>query len=367
VLVGVGHTHAEIVRRWHRRPIAGAELTCVSDAPVATYSGMLPGVLAGQYRPDDLSIDLPRLCQRSGVRLIVGDVRAFDARTGELSVGDAPLSFDVASIGVGSVPSMAGVVIDDGAPLVAVKPMRSFLGRLDAQLSRTAGGARVCVAVVGAGAGGIEIAFTLLPFLRARVSSDTNVQVALVAGPDGPTPGQWPGTTRRVLAALARKGIAVVNHRATRVTKSHLECAGGGTIEIDAVIWATGAVAPPLLGTLGLPTDGLGFLLTAVTLRTTGGGPVFAVGDSGTVVGVRAAKAGVHAVRHAPVLWDNLRRTLTGAPLRRYRPRPHFLRLLNTGDGRAIGEWRGRSFEGTWAWWLKDRIDRRFIARYRVG
>jgi len=74
----------------------------------------------------------------------------------------------------------------------------------------------------------------------------------------------------------------------------------------------------------------------------------------------------VYAVRQGPILWENLRRFLTGAPLRRYRPQAHFLRLLNTGDGRAIGEWRQLSFEGAWVWRLKDRIDRRFIARYQV-
>jgi selenide,water dikinase len=65
------------------------------------------------------------------------------------------------------------------------------------------------------------------------------------------------------------------------------------------------------------------------------------------------------------VLWDNIVRTLSGAPLRRYVPQRDFLKLLNTGDGRAIGEWRGLSVEGAWCWWLKDRIDSRFIQQYR--
>ncbi|OFW07164.1 MAG: hypothetical protein A3H96_01805 [Acidobacteria bacterium RIFCSPLOWO2_02_FULL_67_36] len=67
------------------------------------------------------------------------------------------------------------------------------------------------------------------------------------------------------------------------------------------------------------------------------------------------------------MLWDNILRTLSGAPLRRYVPQRGFLKLLNTGDGRAIGEWRGRSVEGAWCWWLKDYIDSRFIAQYRRG
>jgi len=48
VLLGVGHTNAHVLRMWRMEPIRGARLTCVSNSPVATYSGMLPGVLAGQ-------------------------------------------------------------------------------------------------------------------------------------------------------------------------------------------------------------------------------------------------------------------------------------------------------------------------------
>ena len=66
VLLGVGHTHAHVVDEWRRRPIPGARLICVSDYGVATYSGMLSGVLAGEYRPDDMTIDLRALCDRAG-------------------------------------------------------------------------------------------------------------------------------------------------------------------------------------------------------------------------------------------------------------------------------------------------------------
>jgi pyridine nucleotide-disulfide oxidoreductase family protein len=367
VLVGVGHTHAEIVRRWQRAPIGDAELTCVADAPWSAYSGMLPGVLSGQYRADAMTIDLRRLCHRSGVRLVVGEVNAFDARCGHLVVGDTRVPFDVASVGIGSVPTTAGVVIDDGAPFVPVKPMRSFSERLEAEVARAAVRGGVRVAVVGGGAGGVEIALALPSYLRSRLAVASVAEVALAAGPEGLTPGRLPATTRRVRAALETKGISVIRGRVTRVSHRQLHLADTRSLEVDVVVWATGASAPPLLRALGLPTDGRGFLLTADTLRTTGDGAVFAVGDSGSIVGAPAPKAGVHAVRQGPILWENLRRSLNGAPLRRYRPQSDFLRLLNAGGGRAIGEWRRLSFEGAWVWHLKDRIDRRFMARYQTG
>ena len=45
-------------------------------------------------------------------------------------------------------------------------------------------------------------------------------------------------------------------------------------------------------------------------------------------------------------------------------PQRGFLKLLNTGDGRAIGEWKGLSFEGAWCWRLKDAIDTRFMKAF---
>jgi hypothetical protein len=38
---------------------------------------------------------------------------------------------------------------------------------------------------------------------------------------------------------------------------------------------------------------------------------------------------------------------------------------MNTGDGRALLSYRGVSGYGRALWWLKDRIDRRFMDRFR--
>jgi hypothetical protein len=40
--------------------------------------------------------------------------------------------------------------------------------------------------------------------------------------------------------------------------------------------------------------------------------------------------------------------------------------MLATADGRAIGSWGAISFSGRWVWRWKDRIDRKFIARFRI-
>ena len=72
VLIGGGHAHALVLRMWGMDPLPGARLTLISPEPVAPYTGMLPGHVAGHYRRDEMMIDLVRLARHAGARLILG-------------------------------------------------------------------------------------------------------------------------------------------------------------------------------------------------------------------------------------------------------------------------------------------------------
>ena len=145
-----------------------------------------------------------------------------------------------------------------------------------------------------------------------------------------------------------------------------LELAGGERVPADAVVWAAGPASRELVRASALPADGRGFARARATLQLEGFDELFAVGDCATLVEhPHTPKAGVYAVRQGPVLARNLRAALAGRPLERYRPQRDFLTLLNLGDGRALGAKWGLSFEGRWVMALKDRIDRRFVERFR--
>jgi NADH dehydrogenase FAD-containing subunit len=49
-----------------------------------------------------------------------------------------------------------------------------------------------------------------------------------------------------------------------------------------------------------------------------------------------------------------------------HQPPANTLNLLSCGDKSAIASWGRWSAQGRWVWWWKDRIDRRFMARYTV-
>ena len=220
------------------------------------------------------------------------------------------------------------------------------------------------VVVVGAGAGGVEVALALHRRIR---TAGARPEVALVEAAAAVLPDYAPPVRRRAARILARRGIAVTTGRAAdRVDGDAVGLTDGMRLPADLIVWLAGAAGPRLLAGAGLPLDARGFLLVDPTLRAVGGSPVWAAGDCATLADhPETPKAGVYAVRQGPVLDRNLRAALGDGTPRAYVPQKTFLSLLNTADGKALLRWKGVVSHSRFAWWLKDRIDRRFVRRYR--
>lgn len=364
VLVGAGHASLHVIRMWAQSPVPDVRLTVVSPDVQATYSGMLPGTLAGHYRREEMLIDLDALCHAAGARLIVDRCVGLNAAQRTIALAGRPaIPFDVAAVGVGSLP--AGTHLVSSHPgLVSIKPMISFQQRLQAALG-TVSGSEIRAAVVGGGAAGVEMAFCLQPFLR---QSGRTAQICLLDAHPAILSGYRAKTVRIAQRQLQERGIQVLcGRRVTAVRGRELLFVEGESLEADIVLWCVGAAPPPLLSSIDLPKSDAGFLLVDHTLQTTARLPVFAAGDTAEISGAGIPRAGVYAVRQGPVLRDNLNRCLRGDPLRKYRPQRDFLSLLTTGDGQAIGQFYACSGHARWLWQLKRRIDVGFMNRYRPG
>ena len=140
--------------------------------------------------------------------------------------------------------------------------------------------------------------------------------------------------------------------------------AGYGPLAADEILWTTQAAPARWLAKAGLPLDARGFLRVDETLRVIGHDAIFAAGDTIAFSGRELPKSGVYAVRAGPALAENIRRTLTGRSLRRFRPQREALYLVSTGERHAVGTRNGLVVEGAWVWRWKDWIDRRFMRKF---
>ncbi len=339
VLAGGGHSHVLVLRRWLMRPHTRpprTRITLVSRHGTALYSGLLPAVVAGLEPLEAAAIDLRRLCTLAGVTFVQAEITGLDSVARELRLeGRPPLRFDRLSLDLGAVTATPGQAM-------AVKPLEPFLAWAE---RRRAGEPLV---IRGGGAAAVELALAF----RAR-----GMACQLLLQGESLHLGS---------AAANRAGEGVLAQAAIPIQRRV-------PAEAPADLACTGSRAPAWLAAGGLPVDPeSGRVLTQSSLAVIGHPELFASGDCGLIAADPRPPSGVWAVRAAPVLAENLRRSLAepARPLRPWRPQARALQLLGDGGWHPAGP-RALAFLGPvalgpsgWIWQWKQRIDRAFMARF---
>ncbi len=370
VLIGGGHSHVGVLRRFAMKPLAGVRLNLICTDSHTPYSGMLPGYIAGHYSFDEVHIDLDRLCVFAGARMFRAEAVGIDRVAKRVLCRDRPpIAYDLLSINIGSTPQMEQVPGAD-AFAVPVKPIRQFNERWLQLLQRVRQHrGRTTIAVVGAGAGGVELTlamqFRLRNELKAVGRDPDELAFELFTAGGEILPTHNAGVRARFERVLQEREVTLHRNAEVRqVSADGLNSADGLSWAADEVVWVTQAGGAPWLQVTGLALDDGGFIEVNEHLQSVSDPLIFAAGDIAAIVGRPLEKAGVFAVRMGRPLADNLRHAVLGQPLRAYRPQRRWLALISTGDQHAVASRGAIGFEGDWLWRWKDWIDRRFMRRF---
>ena len=390
VLVGGGHSHVAVLKAFGMQALPGLRITLVCTDAHTPYSGMLPGYVAGHYSYDEVHLDLVRLCAYAGARFVRAQLTGIDREARQVLLhGRPPLDYDLLAINTGSTPQLAQV---QGAQdhAIPVKPIAAFNARwLQLLANVRAGQGPRRIAVVGAGAGGVE----LLLAMQYRLGNECKAlglpapQFALFSAAPEILPTHSAGVRARFMHTLQARGVQVhVGARVQAVSATGVQLlravatAQQGTsqnlsppsssppaleqVDADAVFWVTQAAGGSWLASTGLALDADGCVCVNAFLQSQTDARIFASGDVAAFGPRSLEKAGVFAVRMGMPLARNLRRAVCALPLKPYRPQKHWLALISTGDRYAVASHGLLGFAGAWVWRWKDRIDRRFMQRF---
>ena len=340
LLAGGGHSHALMLRRWSMQPARRPSglITLVSRSSTALYSGMVPGLIAGIYDRDQVSVNLRDLADQAGVALVVAEITALHLERQLLQLQQRPaLPFELLSLNLGAVTQTSPAPTEGLVPIKPLEPALAYLADQDLRMIDPHFAATV-FRVVGSGLAAVE---TVLALRHRWPERPLLLQIR---------PGQ---VNPAVLSALRDAGIRVID-AASRPETDHSNASAG--------LLCTGSRAPGWLAESGLPCCPVsGRVRTEATLQVIGQTNLFGAGDR--------APSGVWAVRAASPLARNLEAVAAGQLPKRWHPQGKALQLLGGFRHGSPTAWalRGNRILGPhpllWRW--KTAIDARFMAMFQ--
>jgi len=228
--------------------------------------------------------------------------------------------------------------------------------------------AQLQVAIIGAGATGVELAAelhkttrTLVSYGLDRIDVDKDMRLILIEAADRVLPALPKRIADAAARLLAKMRISVrTSARVAEVLPNGVRLADGEFIPAELVVWAAGVKAPDFLRDLdGLETNRINQLVVRPTLQTTRDDDVFAIGDcaacpwlgkEGTRPQDRPEReAREHAMvppraqaahQQASHMVKQIRRRLSGKPLLPWRYRD-FGSLVSLGEFSTVGNLMG--------------------------
>jgi pyridine nucleotide-disulfide oxidoreductase family protein len=356
VLVGGGHGHVYVLKQLQQVQWPHVEVLLLSPSRYQFYSGMFSGYVEGLYNLEQICVDILILASNAGVKWVQGSAVKIhpDRQIVETDQGEA-IDYDIISFDVGSLTAGAEIpgVVSYAEVIKPTYLLPQVLDRLSTKQE---------IVVVGGGASGIELSLAM----QARRRKEGKSPAVKLVSSGELLQGYGRGVQEKIEKIVRAKGVKVfLNHKVKKVEPHFLVTASEYKIPYDALVWLAGPKAHPIFRNSRLGVDDQGYLLVTATLQAKDYPNIFGIGDCvGIMEYPHLAKAGVYAVREAPILWNNIQSYMEGGTPLVYHPQADFLSILSTGDQQGFLLYKGMTMHGKWVWKLKKRIDSAFMRHF---
>lgn len=369
-----------------------AQITLVDKARSHIWKPKLHEVAAGSMDVGLHEVSYRAQAHWHGFRFRIGELTGIDRERREVHVAPfidedgvqvtpaRSFGYDTLVLAIGSQSNDFGTpgVAEHALRLETMADARAFHRRLvnaciRAHAQREPLSAdQLQVAIVGAGATGVELAAELHRSTREliaygldRIDPEKDLRLHVIEAAPRVLPGlpeQVSASARQMLEEL---GVEVhTDARVAAVEPRAVRLADGRVIPAELVVWAAGVKAADVLRDIaGLETNRLNQLVVRPTLQTTRDDNVFALGDCAACPWPQGGKVGTvppraqAAHQQATLMVTQIKRRLAGKPLRDYRYRD-FGSLVSLGEHNTVGSMMGRLmrsplvFEGLVARWM---------------
>jgi NADH dehydrogenase len=380
VIVGGGAGGLELATRLGRKfgRHGKAEVTLIDSKRTHIWKPKLHEIAAGSMDIGDHEVAYLAQAHWHGFRFRIGQMTGLDRRAREVHVAPfvdedgkevtpaRSFPYDTLVMAVGSQSNDFGTpgVREHALKLETVADARRFHMRMVNACVRAHGQGtplrpeQLHVAIIGAGATGVELAAELHHTTREvvaygldRVDADKDIRLALIEAAPRVLPAlpeRLSNSTERLLRKL---GVEVhTQARVAAVLADGVRLADGRILPAELVVWAAGVKGAEFLTRLdGLETNRINQLVVRQTLQTTVDDDIFAMGDCAACpwpekngfVPPRAQAA--H--QQASHLYKQLQRRIAGKPVQDYRYRD-FGSLVSLGEFSTVGNMMGGLTKG---------------------
>jgi NADH dehydrogenase len=219
------------------------------------------------------------------------------------------------------------------------------------------------VAIIGAGATGVELAAELHRTTREvvaygldRVDPDKDIRVMVIEAAPRVLPALPERLSEATADLLREQGVVVhTNAKVAQVRPDGVLLADGRLLPAELVVWAAGVKAPDFLKDIaGLETNRINQLVVGATLESSRDASIFAIGDCAACpwTEARHGKDGLvppraqAAHQQATHMVRQITRRMGGRPLTAYRYRD-FGSLVSLGEFSTVGNMMGGLIGGS--------------------